>query len=205
MIVAKLFEQEVKDKKRIASNVHSKTGKRGYVGKMMFPTDIMSRKEKYRHRKAGKVEVTNMYDTLITYEQFLKLSEEDKKRHLIAYRDRFTNSEILDAWRIGSNTLYKYVKKFNLPKAKRIERNHRTNRTKKNELNVPVEAFIVEEKQLAQVSQAKQEINEDGFHFKIKGLHTADKLIKRLEKLALILSDEESEFEINLTIQELAK
>ena len=67
----KLFNQEVRDKKRTASGVHSKTGKNGYVGKMRFPSDIMSRKEKYNYRKAGKV-VTNNYMKKLLQLQNLK-------------------------------------------------------------------------------------------------------------------------------------
>ena len=38
-------------KKRTASGVHHKTGKRGYVGKMLFPTDMLKGKEKRSYQK----------------------------------------------------------------------------------------------------------------------------------------------------------
>ena len=42
----KLFHNEVREKKKAASGVHSKTGKKGYVGRMRFPSDILNRTEK---------------------------------------------------------------------------------------------------------------------------------------------------------------
>ena len=34
---AKLFQDEIREKKKAANGVHHKTGKKGYVGKMLFP------------------------------------------------------------------------------------------------------------------------------------------------------------------------
>ena len=66
----KLFLNEIREKKRTASGVHHKTGKNGYVGTMRFPSDIMSRKDKMKYRRNGKVMTTNMYDEIITAEEF---------------------------------------------------------------------------------------------------------------------------------------
>ena len=46
----RLFNDEVRDKKRTASGVHHKAGKNGYVGKMRFPSDIMNKKEKRKYK-----------------------------------------------------------------------------------------------------------------------------------------------------------
>ena len=97
----KLFNQEVRDKKRTASGVHSKTGKNGYVGKMRFPSDIMSRKEKYNYRKAGKVMTTNMYDEILTVEEFEQLETQEKRNRLSYWRNIYTNKEILEAMGIA--------------------------------------------------------------------------------------------------------
>lgn len=209
MEIAELFVQDIREKKREASNIRSRVGRKGYLGKMLFPSDIMSRKDKYNHRKAGKVEMRNMYENLVPYQEFLSLSDEDKKRHLTAYRNSFTNDEIVSTWKISTNTLYKYVKDLELPKAKRTDRdNKRTAKVKKVASivpvpsPVPVEAYLVEENKNVPV---KQDEEVQGLEIKIKGILTSEKLIKRLEKLSLILLDEESEFELDLRIKEIIK
>jgi hypothetical protein len=62
-LIEKEFYADIKDKKRTGAGIFSCKGKRGDVGKMLLPSDIMSRKDKYNHRKAGKCVTTNMYDT----------------------------------------------------------------------------------------------------------------------------------------------
>ena len=50
----KLFHNEVREKKKAASGVHHKTGKKGYVGRMRFPSDILNRTEKKRYKRNQK-------------------------------------------------------------------------------------------------------------------------------------------------------
>jgi hypothetical protein len=210
--VSSMLEKDIRDKKRTGSGIHHCKGKRGYVGKMLFPSDLMSRKEKYNHRKGGKVEVTNMYDTIIPYFDFKELPEDQKKNHLTAYRNKFTNKEITDAWGISLNTFYKVVKGLDLPKATYSKTTRKGKKAPKqvekvNTPAVPVEAYLIEQKLPEMVqNQIDTKLNtieeEDGFSFKVKGTYDTNKLIKRLEKLALILDDEESEFEVNISIKE---
>lgn len=80
--IERMFNDDVREKKRTGSGVFSKTGKRGYVGTMRMPSDIMSRKDKYNYRKNGKVESYNMYDSIMNLEQFKKLTGQEKKRAL---------------------------------------------------------------------------------------------------------------------------
>jgi hypothetical protein len=212
-VVEKMFQDDVRDKKRTASGIHSCTGKRGYVGKMKFPSDIMSRKDKYNYRKSGKVETSNMYETMIPYFDFKQLPDEQKKQHLQAYRNNFSNKEIIGTWRISQNTFYKIIKELDLPKASRVhkgksKRTAKPTTTTNTTSKTPVEAYVVEET-LPQMVKDQVEANlnsyqeePDGFGFKIKGTYNTEKLIKRLEKLALILDDEESEFEVDIKIKE---
>lgn len=197
-LARKVFNEEVREKKVIASGVHHRTGKRGYVGKMLFPSDLITGKEKRRYRKCGKVEVHNMYDNLISYEQFLNLNENEQKQHLTAYRERFSNKEIQQEWKIGSNTLYKLVHNLKLPKAPRTDRKLKS---KRSGSKVPAVQAIVEPTPV----MTQPAVNEayEGFGFVIKGNHSTDKLVKRLEKLSLILSDEESEFYVDIRIKEV--
>jgi hypothetical protein len=124
--IEKVFNEDIKEKRIVASGVYSKTGKRGYVGKMLFPSDLMNRKEKYQYRKAGKVVVYNMYDTIMTYEEFKNLSEEEQKKALIEYRKRFTNKQITNTWGIGEYKIYEIMERLDVPRSRRGKRKDST-------------------------------------------------------------------------------
>ncbi|MGR5978869.1 hypothetical protein ACT7DJ_14165 [Bacillus cereus] len=52
MEIQRVLQEEIREKKRTASGVHHKTGKRGYVGKMLFPNDMLKGKEKRSYQKS---------------------------------------------------------------------------------------------------------------------------------------------------------
>jgi hypothetical protein len=195
-----LFQDEVNSKKQIAVNY--KAGKRTFgARKILFPSDTMSRKEKYNHRKGGKVVTTNIYDEIIDLNDLLMRSEEEQIRYITEYRKRFTNKQITEAWGKYENYIYQLMEKLGMkPRTKSKTRKAATKKKEeKQEDQVPVPAYLVP---TGQVPQTLSVAEEDGFAFKIAGTYSAEKLIKRLEKLSLILDDEESEFEVKILIKE---
>jgi hypothetical protein len=203
-LIAREFELDCREKKRTGSGIFSRKGKRGYVGRMLFPSDIMSRKDKYNHRKAGKVIMTNMYDTIITYEKFKTLSDEEMKKHLIEYRNRFTMSEIISGMGIGKNTYARLIK--DLPRAPRKESGKRKVRggtTAKKKVQQLQE--VVEVETPAEVIPQSQVVvlpKIDGMQFSYSGHFTPQQIIAKLNKLELLLGDEEHKFNIKLFIEE---
>jgi hypothetical protein len=191
VLIEKMFLDDVRNKKRTASGVHHKTGKRGYTGKILFPTDFMTRKEKYNTRKAGKVVTTNMYDNIMNYTEFKQLPLEEQKKTMIEYRKRHTNESIRKGWNLST---YEYFTKL-----------------LKKELGIIADKSTPKKEKVLQVSPApvpaiaeppaKAE-SVEGFSFTLNGKYTAEKLLKRLEKLTLLLDEEEAEFIINLEIKE---
>lgn len=117
----KLFYSDIRDKKKAASGVHHKTGKKGYVGVMRFPSDIMSRKDKMKYRRNGKVMTTNIYDEIIPIDEFEKLTKEDQYNRLKYWRSKYSNKEITTSMGIWNNKFYNLVKDLDLPKAPRVE------------------------------------------------------------------------------------
>jgi len=107
-----MFDDDIREKKKAASGVRFRKG--GGVGSLVFPFDIMSRSEKYRYRKAGKVVKWNMYEIILPYDEFLKQNEKWRRRLLTEWRKRFSDQEIQarmgisqKAWR---STCEKYAK-----------------------------------------------------------------------------------------------
>jgi hypothetical protein len=162
----------------------------------------MNRKDKYNHRKGGKIVTTNLYDEIIPLNDLLARKEEEQVRYLTEYRKRFTNKQLTEAWGKYDNYVYTLMDKLGMrPKTGK----RKGNSGKKNNQGqdpVPVPAYIVNTHELPVPNQSAAIEDEEGFAFKISGKFTSDKLIKRLEKLALILSDEEAEFEVKLLIKE---
>lgn len=62
--IERVFYNDVAEKKRTARGIHAMTGKRGYVGKMIMPSDYMNRKDKKEYTRSGDVMVTNFYDDI---------------------------------------------------------------------------------------------------------------------------------------------
>lgn len=138
---------------------------------------------------------------VMTYEAFNKLPDEQMKQVLTDYRVNFTNDEIRKAWGLSNKAYYDLVKDLGVPKAPRTNRKGTAKDKNPKMVKTPVEAYLVEE-QATQVP-AISSPEADGFGFSIIGKHSAETLIKRLEKLSLVLSDEESDFEVNIKINEI--
>ena len=206
----KLFKEEVRDKKRTASGVHSKTGKRGYVGKMRFPSDIMSRKEKYNYRKAGKVVTTQLYDEIIPVEEFEQLETYEQKNRMSYWRNVYTNKEILEAMGIANGRFYKIVKELNLPKAPRIERKEPrkgkgVNVQAKQEKAVAVEPSPIKMPEPETKPEPVQEILVDGIHLVFSGTYSPELIQKKLGKFELMLEDETDDFYVELRLVQKQK
>jgi hypothetical protein len=107
--IKRLIIDDIREKKRTGSGVFHKTGKRGYVGKMLTPTDFMSRKEKREYTKASKVQVRNMYDEIMDWEEFMQLSDDQKRLFLSKWRERHKNEEIMEALGVGKNKFYQLI------------------------------------------------------------------------------------------------
>ena len=75
--IEKTWNEEVREKKRAASGVRGKKGKRGYVGTMRTPVDLMtSAKERraYEGTTPVKASVVDPPIALVPHEEFKKMS-----------------------------------------------------------------------------------------------------------------------------------
>lgn len=211
------FYEDVREKKKAASGVHHKTGKNGYVGTMRFPSDIMSRKEKYNHRKASKVMTSNLYDTIVALDEFNELEKEEQRVRMLYWRNKYSNKEIQKAMGIGNSPYYKIVDELELPKARRINGTTKPKRqaiattAKKNllafaEKPAPIEPASIEPAPPAPIPEAPpvQELIVDGLHIVFNGTYSAEHIIKQLSKFELILDGEPDDFYIEIKLTQKA-
>jgi hypothetical protein len=196
-LIEKMFLDDVRNKKRTASGVHHKTGKRGYTGKILFPTDFMTRKEKYNTRKAGKVVITNMYDNIMNYTEFKQLPLEEQKKTMLEYRKKHTNESIRKQWNLST---YEYFTKLLKKELGIITGSSKASSPKKEKV------LQVSPAPVPAIAEPPAEAETfEGFSFTLKGSFSAETLLKRLEKLTLLLDEETNDFHINLEIKEISK
>lgn len=203
MNIEKMFNDEVRDKKRTASGVHHKTGKNGYTGTIRFISELLKGKEKREYRGTGRVRKYNMYDTIMPFTEYLELPTEEQKKILMKYRERHANKDIMQTWKISHNVFYRLVNDLDIPKTKRESpfRSGKKVGTVPNAL--PVIKEKLEEKQMTMEIIDKKE-KENGMTLSLNGTYTADEIVRKLEKFGLILSDEPAQFKIELHIKEMA-
>jgi replicative superfamily II helicase len=195
----RLFHEEVRDKKRTASGVHSKTGRNGYVGNMRFPSDIMSRKEKYNYRRASKVMVTNVFDKILPMSEFNQLEAAEQKNRMTHWRNTKTNKEIRQEMGISNSRYYDIVKELDLPKAPRVMKEPKTPKKK-----TPQAAKKQEETLPAKVEEAApvQQIIINGLHLSFNGTYKPEQIQRQLEKFSLMLEDEKDDFYVELKLMQ---
>lgn len=164
-----MFHQEIREKKRTANGVHSKTGLKGYVGKMLMPTDFMSRKEKRAYTQTKEMRSYNMYEEIMSYVDFIELNRDTQKELLERYRSIFNNRDIAQKWREtgmkgGTTRYYEIVNGFGI----KLRANHKKEKVVKksatNNIEIPLNNNEI-------IEQLKQNMNYEKF----KKLSTKEK------------------------------
>jgi predicted DNA-binding protein YlxM (UPF0122 family) len=114
--IDKIFNEDIREKRKTSRGVYSRTGKRGYVGKMKFPSDIMHSKDRRKYRGNGKVVVWNMYEDIMEYSYFKGLPQQEQKKVLEGLRKKHTNKEIQTQWGLAAQSFYNLVTKLGAKK-----------------------------------------------------------------------------------------
>ncbi|MBT2728365.1 hypothetical protein J7E63_15650 [Bacillus sp. ISL-75] len=201
----RLFLEEVREKKKTASGVHHKTGKRGYVGKMLFPSDIMSRKEKYNHRKAGKVVTTNLYEEILPVDEFKKLDEFEQRNRLAYLRTKHQNTAIMKEMGMNNANYYQLVAELGLT----TQRKNTAKRKATAKKAIAIEALPaptpIETATPIEAPAPIQELIIDGLHLVYNGTFSPDQIVKQMLKFAALLEDEDDDFHIELKLLQKPK
>lgn len=158
-----------------------------------------------------------MPEPIMNYDEFMNLPETEQKVNLEKYRDMYTNRDIRKAWKMNDARLYKLIDSLGIQKKTR-----KPSKRQKSNKELPTLADIQAAKKEAQTKTANelkpeivnevieqiknqpgQPVKEDGFQFTFNGSYESDVIIRKLEKLQLLLDDEQNNFNIELTIKEL--
>lgn len=116
--IEKIFNNEVRDKKRTARGCYAMKGKRGIIKKMVTPVDFMTKKEKKEYISGGEIQVTNMYNDITQIPHIQDLREKAKtdkagaKKTMDIILNYHQPSKLQKHWEISNYSYYKYLREL---------------------------------------------------------------------------------------------
>ncbi len=115
MNIERLFHEEIRDKKRIGSNIFSRvsTRKGGGNQALRTPSYFMKGSNKYK-KLSGDVEVYNLND-IISYQEFSDKDKSQQKMFMETWKAKYKAKEIQDKMGISKNVYYKIIENLGLP------------------------------------------------------------------------------------------
>src|SRR5699024_7318838 len=110
--VEKIFNDDIRNKKRTGVGIHKRKGKRGYVGRMVTTVDLLKGEEKKAYKQAGELKQMNVYDKLITLDELNTFDKEVQQQIILNWRKKYSVSEISKGLR--ASKYYYYEKLYEL-------------------------------------------------------------------------------------------
>ena len=190
----KSFKEEVREKKRTGSGVHSKTGKQGRVrGGVKTPADLLTGKDKKEYTQSSPVTTSNIYyDKIMSLQEFKQLPKNRKMLVLDAYRKRFSAKEIAKEWQLSNpSTVYYYYRSYLSSPAEKAP----SSSDKTNSSRLPASSAATERKP-ASHSDSK-------CAFVMQGEYRASLLKGRFEGLARMMANDDSRYEVEVRVREI--
>lgn|GEM_PF-767899 len=205
--IERIFNQEVRDKKRTASGVYHRASRRGLVGTVRTQVDYLKGKAKKLYMGNGDIKVSNMYDTLENIPSLdeLKKMDFDAARNIIGKAKKgFRIKELVKHWGVSDYTLYnkvfthykiEYEKKPKkiLPKAKTTNNVKQANK---------VSEGVVAAAPVLNVNTINTNITFTGFEIKFGGTYSGKQIADRLMNYIATL-DPTSKYSINFKTAEI--
>lgn len=102
----RLFREEIREKKRAGSGAHSIRGKRGLVGSVKTPADLLTGKARREYEGSSEVTVSSVYVELIPAERFDELTRRERMLYLHSWAKRYTVKQISE--QLGKSTAQVY-------------------------------------------------------------------------------------------------
>jgi hypothetical protein len=202
--IAEDYQTDIHQKKQQYKSIQA--GKRRSKGakNMRYPYETMSRSERLKYTKAGTITVTNLFDKILTRAEFDQLPEDEQKKRLIYWRDKYSQKEIYSKLQMGSATYYKMIDAMGIPAGRRGKYKKEKVKGKISDY-VPAETKEETAVQSPAVIEAPQQIVLNGLNLAYNGSYKSDEIRRILAKIDLVLDGEENEFQIELRVSEIVK
>jgi hypothetical protein len=205
-----LFTLEVKEKKQLAHSHRSRTGRGSSKSRkgMSTPFDFMSKAEK--EKLNGEVKLTNLFDTIISREEFETMDEKQQKAMMLHWRDIYPNTKIMKEMGISSSgAFHGIINRLEIPRKGRVDDRRKGNGKKIQ--NKKALAPTVQAPQIATTPiienfvQQPVKLITNGLHLEYIGNFNSEQINKILTKIQLLVDGEENNFNIELSISECEK
>src|ERR1700752_912623 len=121
-----MWEQEVREKKRIGSNIYSRTGTRGYTGTIRSAHDLLKGKAKKQYEGNSKVVTTNIYDKILPKAEFYALETHIKKNMFSYWYLTHGIKAIQEGMGVGCQTVYNILDELGIERKGKKGRPTRT-------------------------------------------------------------------------------
>lgn len=205
--IEKTWNEEVREKKRAASGVHGKKGKRGYVGIMRTPVDLMTdpkERRAYEGTSPVRASIVDPQNALVPHDEFKKMSRQEKILLLYKLRSNYSAKAVADAWGISDKTLYYYYRAYGIRRENSSsdtvaddDLKERPSCDSSNEVS-PETANVTDSKLDSQV----EAFPKNECCFMLVGSFEAQSLGKKLNGLAFML-DEKQKYQVEIHVREL--
>lgn len=215
--IDELLQEDIQEKKSSARDYKHKASGKGPAGKVRFATDLMSRSEKLRHTRGGKVMSWNMNEILPMME-FEAYPQQQQKEMLEAWRTKYTNRMIWEKLGTTQGKYYTLVEKLGVikdpasvqrganpkPSRKKDDKSVATKATRKAVRKEDVGQVIELVERKPTVESITSPTFTPGFNFNINGEYKSDVLSNWLTKLQMMIEGE-GEFECVIHLREKNK
>ena len=200
----RMFQDEIREKKTIGRGVFSRRGKgvKHTLRGIKTPYDYLTTKQK--RELNSEVRSFNMYEKIISQEEFFEKDQETQKILLTKWRDLYDNKTIMSEMGLrGNASFYDLIKELNIPAKQRRSSptNKRKTKTTVSKIQQPQKEEILSP-QSTQIQQTPIQLIIDGLHLEYNGIFDASQLIKIFTKLQLLVDDELSNYHLGLTLTE---
>lgn len=212
--IEKMLKEDIRDKKKTGSGAFHQRGKgvrHGFSGALRTPYHFMKNKEK--KNLDGEVEVFNMYETVISYNEFKLKNIDLQKTMLERWRELYDNKKIMNEMGLTNANYYKLVGSLDIKK-KQYDTEKRKETLKKAREAKAILAVQPKQEQIT-VELPEPEVHTPvvpehvklltrGLYLEYNGSYDAEAISKIFTKLQLLVDGEPNKFKINICISEEA-
>ena len=214
--IERLFNEDIRDKRKAGSGVFSRRGKgvkHGISGALRTPYYYLKPKE--RKKLNGTVETSNMYSTILSWDEWNLKDKETQKNLMTKWREIYSNTKIMEELAVGrgkpfnSQSFADIVNDLDCPKKIRGGSKPRKKSaaiTAVKETKSPTLLEFAEVANQLEFEIPKQEVRQvlvtKGLHLEYNGEFDPEQLSKIFTKLQLLIEGEPNKFKISLSLSE---
>lgn len=211
--IERIFQDEIREKKRAGSGAFHMRGKgvkHGFSGALRTPYHFMKKKE--RDQLSGAVEVSNVYSSILNWEEWCARDKETQKLLMTKWREIYSNTEIQEQLQVGrgkafnSQSFADIVNDLGCPKKTHIPGNKKPERKKIAAItSSPQLEFEIGESIRPIREEVQTVLITNGLHLQYNGEYDQEQLNKIFTKLQLLIDGESNKFKISLSLSEVVE